>query len=178
MITIYIDVDDNNNVVAFGTSPVGSKPIQVQVDSMEVFDKPDGYKYINGRLIKDENYLFELEKQRKINELDNFCTQGILDKFTATIDGVQYQFSNSQQAQGNFDKILKAFERGYIQGLKWTAYDMEGNVVRVPINAQSMETLYVAHLTHIQNSIVKFRDILQPQVEKATTTEQLNLIVW
>ncbi|QKE74776.1 hypothetical protein HPK19_19440 [Arthrobacter citreus] len=174
---IYIIHDEKNVITAVSTSPIGDNPIAVEVETMEIFENPSAYRYIDGQVVKDESLILEIAKTKKMSDLGTECDNTILGRFKATIDGVEYLFSNDSVAQANFDKLMFAFDKGFLTEIRWTAYDMEGNVVRVLITPPTMITLFVAHLTHIQENIVKLRDILQPQVESATV-EELELITW
>jgi hypothetical protein len=120
----------------------------------------------------------EESKNSKIEELSRSCNLTILGRFTSPVDGVQYQFSNDLEAQANFEKCDKAFDRGMITEILWTAYDISGNATRVLLNSESFEVVYYNHLEHIQNNISRFRDLLIPQVKNATTIEEVEDIKW
>jgi YHS domain-containing protein len=117
-------------------------------------------------------------KKSKIVELNQSCNKTILGKFSHDVNGVTYYFSNDMEAQANFEKCDRAFEKGRMTELAWTCYDVDGNVVRLVLTPETFESLYVAHLEHIQNNIAKFRDFLMPQVEGATTVEEIESIQW
>jgi hypothetical protein len=126
------------------------------------------------------NWINELDraKEDKIKELNGLCTNTIYGRFTANIDGVNYLFSNDSEAQANFDKCDRAFEKGYMTEIQWTAYNEAGEVVRVTINPTNFPAFYMAHLNHIQGNISRFRDELMPLVENATTVEEVENINW
>lgn len=117
-------------------------------------------------------------KQAKIAQLDAACNEAILGSFNSTVNSVQYSFSNDGEAQKNFDKCARAFDKGYISSIPWTAYDASDSVTRITLDAAAFEPLYMDHLSHIQSNIAKYRDILQPQVEAATTKEEIDAIQW
>lgn len=120
----------------------------------------------------------EESKRLKSEELSRKCNETILGRFSSTIDSVEYQFSNDLEAQANFEKCDKAFDRGMIIEIPWTAYDMDGNTVRVLLNREKFSIVYYNHLEHIQNNISKFRDFLMPMVENATNVEEVEAIKW
>lgn len=176
---IYIQCDLNNVVLHVGTSPIGENPIEVEVDSWDVFYNPRIYRYANGTISIDNSLILNNVKEQKINELDRACSQAILANFTYQYsDGNTYSFSNDETAQGNFDKVLNAFDKNLATSISWTTYDSSNNIVRLTFDSTSFTDLYKAHLNHIQSNISKFRDVLQPQVEACTTVEAVNAIVW
>lgn len=120
----------------------------------------------------------EESKTKKILELDIDCNTAILGRFSSSINGVTYYFSNDTEAQANFEKADNAFFRGRMTEITWTAYDEEGNVVRLPLDQTTFESVYMNHLIHIQSNISKYRDMLMPQVEQATTIEEVENIMW
>lgn len=117
-------------------------------------------------------------KNNKLAELNQKCEGSILGKFTVEINDAAYQFSNDMEAQMNFEKVDRAFEKGKMEEIPWTVYDQNERVLRIILNADSFSKVYLAHLNHIQDNISKFRDILQPQVENATTIEEIQSINW
>lgn len=118
------------------------------------------------------------EKDKKIQELNHACSQTILGRFFSDVNGITYSFSNDMEAQANFEKADRAFERGLITEILWTAHDVNGDVVRLTLDATAFEGVYIDHLSHIQDNISKFRDVLMPQVESCTTVEEVNSIKW
>lgn len=119
----------------------------------------------------------ELREAKKI-ELNMACNQTILGRFSASINGVTYYFSNDSEAQANFEKADNAFYRGRMTEITWTAYDVDGNVVRIALDEQTFETVYMSHLYHIQLNISKFRDKIMPLLEKAKSEPEINAISW
>jgi hypothetical protein len=121
----------------------------------------------------------EKAKKDKIDELDKKCNETILGNFAYTYsDGNTYYFNNDMLAQGNFDKLLNAFDKGLVDSINWTAYDSEGNVVRLAFDSTSYLDLYKAHLEHINSNIARFRDQLQPFVDKQTTGDKITAVTW
>jgi hypothetical protein len=127
--------------------------------------------------LTDEKIL-EYKRQLKLDELNNACNNAILSKFPFDIDAVTYYFSHDKDAQDNFDRLDRAFEKGRTTNELWTAYDADGNVVRLSFDATSFEPLYIEHLKRITDNISKFRDVLMPQVMNATTVEEIESITW
>ncbi|MCZ8512395.1 hypothetical protein O9H85_08105 [Paenibacillus filicis] len=115
---------------------------------------------------------------QKIAELNDKCKQTILGGFTSTVSGVSYQFSYDAEAQSNFTKAGRAFDKAIITSIKWTAYDSTGNVVRLTLDAPTFDSVFKDSLAHLNTQLSKFRDTLQPQVMACTTVAQVQAISW
>lgn len=120
----------------------------------------------------------ELIKDDKLTELKIECNIAILGRFIAEVDGVAYQFSCDTEAQMNFEKVDRAFDKGRMTEIPWTAYNMDGEVVRVILNVNNFEPVYLGHLFHIQSNIAKLRDELQPRLDSAVTEGEIEGVVW
>lgn len=120
----------------------------------------------------------EKAQNAKMKELADTCNKTILDRFSSKVDGVDYLFSNDMEAQANFEKCDRAFEKGRITEIPWTAYTMDGDVIRILLNEEKFEPVYISHLSHITGNISKFRDFLMPLVEDAKTVEEVEKVNW
>lgn len=120
----------------------------------------------------------EKAQRAKMSELANLCNRTILSRFSSKVNGEDYFFSNDMEAQSNFEKCDRAFEKQRFTEVAWTAYDLNGDVVRLILTVETFEPVYISHLTHIQSNISKFRDHLMPLVEQATTVEEVENIIW
>lgn len=176
MVRVYLEIHEGK-IYGWG-SQINDAPFVDLPEDHDFFKNRFAYKYENGELIFVEENVVVIEKENKIKELSFECQKTIVGRFIADVNGVPYQFSNDVEAQINFDKLLGAFDRGMVTEIPWTAYDMEGNVVRVVLNQTAFQVVYMAHLNHIQSNIAKFRDVLQPQVEQSTDITQLKNISW
>jgi hypothetical protein len=68
---VYISLDENNRVRGWGSSPISSQSIEVEIDkNHEVLKNPLIFKYENGSFIKDTLYQQQLieEKERIKNK--------------------------------------------------------------------------------------------------------------
>lgn len=124
------------------------------------------------------NGVLDSARKNKIEELDKACSETILNYFPFDVNGVTYYFSNDMEAQANFEKAGRAFDKAYITNITWTAYNQNDIAFRLTFDSVSFDNLYLAHLHHIQDNISKFRDVLEPQVLSATTIEELDSIKW
>lgn len=124
------------------------------------------------------NDSLEIAKENKKLELSHACNTSITGRFSVNLNGVEYKFSNDMEAQMNFEKYARAFDKGLITEILWTAYDVDGSVVRITLTEEMFNIVYLEHLNHIQRNISKYRDFLMPMVENAKTVEEVNLIQW
>lgn len=187
--TIYISTNADGGVCGWASSRGMDSEIEISIDDQDSFfsDNPFLYTYTNGNLIKSDVLTLARAKFDKMNELDTICNQIIVGTFPYTYsDGVTYYFWNDTNAQGNFDKVLNAFDKGFITAINWTSYDAQGNTCRLYFDATTYTDLYKAHLTHIQSNIIELRDFLEPQVnaitiqngDLQTAINQVNVIAW
>lgn len=116
-------------------------------------------------------------KKAKLTELNTTCGAVITGRFVANVRGIQYEFSYDEEAQSNFKDVKFAFADAMMTTVTWTAYQ-NGAVQRITMNAAEFTPVYYASLEHKQNQISRFRDVLQPLVEVATTKEDINTIQW
>lgn len=115
----------------------------------------------------------------KMSELNQACGQAILGRFTSTVNGVAYQFSNDAEAQSNFKDALWALENNKATTLKWTAYDANGNIVRIDLDLAMLGNINADRLTHQQANVSKLRDTLQPKVYATDATiNSIRGITW
>lgn len=121
------------------------------------------------------------DKREKRNELDIACKQAILGRFIAEVNGVTYSFSNDTEAQSNFADAKASWMDGDLlpeDSLPWTAYDTDGNVVRLLLNKAQFDPVNRARMQWKLNNIAKFRDIRMPLVDGATSRAELDDIIW
>lgn len=116
-------------------------------------------------------------QSNKMKELGQKCNESIMGRFSVELNGVVHDFSCDLEAQSNFEKADRAFEKGRTTLEVWTAY-VNGEVVRVDLDSVNFEIVYLAHLNHIKNNVAKLRDTLMPQVYAATTPEEVEAISW
>ena len=128
-----------------------------------------------------QNVTLDELRQIKLNELKNSCDITIMGKFTATVNGVTYSFSNDFAAQSNFKDAKDAWSNGYIpntQTIKWTAYDSNGNVVRLDLTEEQFDPINIARMTWQLTNVSKLRDTLEPLVNVAQSQLDLDKIKW
>jgi len=130
--------------------------------------------------IKDnpDSTLDEL-KQAKIDQLDYLCSAEILRGFDYTINSTSYHFSLSMKAQSNFTGTNSLFQEGRITSKRWTVLNNStGKVERIDINKDTFDNLKMEVDRVVDDNISRFRDTLEPQVEAATSKDEVENIVW
>jgi hypothetical protein len=138
---------------------------------------------VNDDISYDNNQVITLDqlKQNKLNELINLCNSSILGKFTAQVNGITYSFSNDFAAQSNFKDAKDAWNYGYIpntQTIKWTAYDVNGNLVRLDLTQEQFDPINIARMQWQQTNVSMLRDTLEPSVNAAQNQSDLDNIKW
>jgi hypothetical protein len=121
--------------------------------------------------------LLSMAKNLKDGELSRACSETILAGFDYAIDDVVYHFSFDTEAQLNFQGTERILEQGLIETISWTV-TREGQYERITINKTLMDELKIAILIHKDANIAKYRDVLMPMVNAATTVEEVKAIQW
>lgn len=160
-----------------GTETKFLKPYIVIDEVPQGLHKPkwNGTAWVEGKI---ETELLEQAKKAKIHQLRSECEKAILGYFKATVDTVEYSFSNDAEAQSNFKDGIWALEGNKVTSVKWTCYDASGDVVRLDLDLAKISDVNIARLMHKEAQVAKFRDTLQPQVEAATTISEVQAVVW
>jgi YHS domain-containing protein len=120
-------------------------------------------------------------KENKLKELDQKCKEAILGRFSCDVDGVTYYFSGDTEAQANFADAKSSWMDGDLlpeDKVPWTAYDTNGNVVRLQLNKAQFDPVNRARVQWKLDCIGKYRDTLIPRVAAAQTVEELQAVTW
>ena len=174
---IYVYVDDNGKVEGWGSTP-SENTLEFDVDeNHEILRNPFAFVVQDDKLVKDESEILRQMKLRKEAELNQACQDAIIAGFDYTIDGISYHFSFDLEAQLNFQGAENLFAKGVVNELTWTA-QKDGEYTRITITPDLMNQLSLAIFKHKNDNISKLRDVLLPQVEAATTVEEVQAIVW
>lgn len=111
-----------------------------------------------------------------IEELNAKCEATILGRFSVDLDGVMYEFSYDEQAQSRFNGTASLFNGDLITEIPWTTY-LNGERQRIVLNKELFNKVAVAALTHCNDNIIKFNDLLV-QVNNCQSLADLEKIVW
>lgn len=175
---IYIDVDENKRIDGWSSTPLSENSIEIEVEENHpVLMSYGKYYYIDGELVENLSGLLEDMKVKKDSELNTACRNAILDGFIHRVNGVDYHFSFDTEAQLNFQGAERLLNGGMTQEILWTVRK-DGEYTRIPIDGKIINELVVAILKHKNDNVSKYRDILMPLVESATTIEEVNSISW
>ena len=178
---MFLALDANNYVNGMGSTYfelVGCETIELEIEpNHPIFLSLGQFKYDNGQLIEDKERELEIAKQDKLIELQLSCQEVINSGFTHVFNGVEYWFSLDMEAQQNFTSSYQIMKDGLVQEITWTV-KVNGEYSRLAITLPMMEELAIAIMTHKTNNIAKFRDFLTPQVNAATTLEEVEAITW
>jgi hypothetical protein len=112
----------------------------------------------------------------KIQELNQKCEETILGRFSVELPNGTYEFSYDEKAQSRFNGTSSLFLADLITEIPWTAY-LNGERVRITLNKEDFNKVSVAALSHCNNNIIKYNDLLE-QVTNAKKLTELNQIVW
>jgi len=113
----------------------------------------------------------------KKQELNKACKEAIIDRFEVKLNGVVHFLSNDAEAQGNYGKWERAFDKGIIEEITLTAYDAEGNRTRLTLSEEQFEEVFKAHVLHTLKQLDSYHDLL-PKVEKEKKVGKVVGIAW
>jgi hypothetical protein len=119
---------------------------------------------------------FTAAKENKLNELEQACSNAILDGFTVMLNEIVYKFSYDLKSQSRFNGTGVLFLGGKITEVPWTAYQ-DGKRVRINLTKEDFDIVSLAALDHQNNNIIKY-NLLLLDVDKAESIDDLNKITW
>lgn len=115
-------------------------------------------------------------KKMKENELDLICEETILGRFKVVLNENTYEFSYDDKAQSRFNGTASLFNAGKLTEIPWTAY-LDGERQRIKLDQESFFKVALAALSHCNENVVKFNNLLV-QVNEAASLDELKQIVW
>lgn len=183
MVKVYISLDENNRVDGYGLSEFGeitkdpNDSILIDVDE-DFINNPIEYYYKNGNLYKDTYKILEELKELKLEEISESCKNSILAGFDCEIDESIYHFSYDKEAQQNISERWHLFQNNMIKSINVTAKDENGKSVRLNLDYENYSKVYLTSIKHKEDNISRFRDVIQPMIERITNKEDLQLIKW
>jgi len=130
-------------------------------------------------VINNPDSTLEQLKQAKIDQLDYLCSAEILKGFDYTINSTSYHFSLSIKAQSNFTGTNALFQEGRITNKRWTVVNNEtGKIERIDLDKSTFDELKMEVDRVVDDNVSRFRDTLEPQVETATSKDDVENIKW
>jgi hypothetical protein len=159
------------------TAKVSEYKSQSPVNALIINAKTADEKY--AELTANESATLDELKSAKLAQLDEACSHVIVGGFDYTVNTVSYHFSCSLSAQANFQGTDTLFKDGTITSADWTVVNnATGNVERITLDNATFNAIKLEVFKHINSNVSKLRDTLQPQVDSATTKEEVDAIVW
>lgn len=177
---VYLDLDDDGIVKSWGsTESPGSTPTDLDINN-PLLARIGSIRYVDGKLIKDDDRRLEDAKVEKNLELNAKCKAAILEGFTHTIDDVTYWFSYDMEAQGNFRDAKEVLKDGLVDVMPWTVRKggIDGEYNRLIVDLDLINELSIVIMHHKTGLISKYRDFLMPLVNECKTIEELESIQW
>ncbi len=172
---------DSGEILAYSENKINmsnSESIELEMETNHPFFlEPNYYLIKDGGLVRNFEYMLSLAKERKLSELQRECQKTIEAGFNYNYEGVDYWFSLDAEAQSNFISTYQIMRDGIISEVPWTV-KVNNEYARLVVNVEMMKDLTLLILQHKTNNISKFRDILSPLVEGATSLEEVNSIKW
>ncbi|WP_424474843.1 hypothetical protein [Oceanobacillus kimchii] len=178
MITIFIQLDEENRVISWGSSTIGENCVEVLIpEDHAFFNSSRSFIYINGELIKDDLHELKILRQQRFDELSKECETEIKGYFKVVLHDTEYAFSYDYEAQLNFTGTLILFNENQIDVVEWTAYNGD-NVERITLDKTDFLIVTNEAFMHKNGNIHKLRNIIQPLLESCQTKEEINAIKW
>lgn len=179
---IYVDLGEGDIIEAWGTSPLNSNSISVEIEEEHPFleDIPNKY-HLKGGKIERSPKAQEIEigflRNAKKEQLSNECNQDILNGFDYIIDDKKYHFSYDRESQANLQERWQLFQNNMVEEMNITAHLGEEDV-RLTVNKDIFGKIYMQSVMAKENKIKKLREDLFPLVERAKSQSELDIIKW
>lgn len=119
-----------------------------------------------------------LAKQAKKEELSLSCQEHILSGFNYKVNNVEYHFSYDREAQNNYQERWQLFQNNMIESIVVTGHTLNGEDVRLPMNKEQFDKLYLSSVMHKENCIKKLRDDLLPLLNSSNGMKDVESISW
>jgi Domain of unknown function (DUF4376) len=167
---IYIQIDENNTVVGWGTSEFmeGNEVVQIEPDHPFLTTSPMTWKYIDGQFIKDEALELQKVQNNKIEELNVACNKAILTSFE--YNGNVIPFGETDQANLNQQLTLLLLD----PALDSVVWKTENNGIKQFTREQFIEACKAGE-SHKRNNISHYWQ-LKAYVEGLTSVEEVQAI--
>lgn len=173
----YSSLSEDNRLLQCSSTRSSESDLEFVVqDDHEALLNPIAFKYENGRLIKDTNFILDRQKEKKLEEFNDKCNKTILGYFKSTVVGVEYEFSNDMEAQSRFNGVAGSFSLGLIDKVQWTAHK-DGERYRLTLTKEQFLQVAKDAFVHQDSNIVKYNNLIQA-VKSARSKEELDKIVW
>lgn len=177
MKTIWIEVQPNDSITGWSSSPViGGVEIEIE-ENHPVMLEFGYYAYRNGELIRTEEFVLEQIREQKIKELEQAYQDATNAGFNYTINAINYLFPSDTQSQMQMQVNKMMLDSGMTRSVNIVALQ-DGVPVRVAINKIQISELIMACMAQMTAYETKYWDDLLPLVQAATTVDEVKTIIW
>lgn len=176
---VFIEIDKDNRITGFSSSPMNDENIEVDLDEThELFHYQKRFMLNElGEVVVDDRPQLAEAIAQKDAELSKACQDSILDGFTHRINGELYHFSFDFESQLNFQGAEKILSSGMFQSINWTVRH-NGEYKRIAITKEIMQQLTFVILIHKDSNITRYREKLMPLVHEAKTEAEIETVHW
>lgn len=187
MVSIYISLDEDNFISSYGkaeygvitANPKDSLLISLPEEHEILQGNIGNWKYVNGKLVKDNSKTLGIVKESKKQQLSTDCTKAILNGFKTTINDKEYWLSYDKEAQANLTERWQLFQNSMITDITITVHStIDDSHKRLTVNKDQYEKIYMDSVKHKEDCISRLHDVLIPMVDNAVTIEQVKNINW
>lgn len=112
-------------------------------------------------------------KIEKTNELKESTSEKITKGFYSEVKMIRYFFSYSMEKQINFQDTNQLFTNQMILNVEWNCYKENGEKVRLLLNADEFQNIYLAGISHKQTYINYLNNELLTKVKNALTEKEI-----
>lgn len=127
---------------------------------------------------KSNEDLLREEKDKKKEVLSQKCQEEILLGFESIFKEKFYRFSYDREAQANYQERWQLFQNNMIESIVVTGHPLEGGDVRLTMNKEQFDKLYLDSVMHKENCVKKLRDDIFPLVDSANAIQDVESIHW
>ena len=174
----WVELDKNGFIKGWATVNATGSMIKTKID-VEDYRLQDcnNYRYENGKLIHDTSGLVEDYKSKRIEQLNEECSQRIQNGFDYQINGETYHFGFDLADQLNFSSTFMMMATGAISEIGWTCYK-DDVVHRVTLTKNDIIAISSIAIQHKNKLITDFREIIQPYVEQMDDKALIQNLSW
>src|SRR5699024_11797157 len=105
---MYTILDGEKRLQGISSSPLGENSIELEVNSdHEVMHNPYIYRYIDGKLVRDNEQHLQEVKKEKIEEMKIVCEEKIKQGFLSSNGNYYRSEEHTSELQSRFDLVCR-----------------------------------------------------------------------
>lgn len=178
---VYITVEEDCTISGTSRTPE-ENTIEVEVPDDHPLPLEFGrYTYKDGKLERNIEPLLKQMKEEKLDELEKSCEKSIFKGFLHTVNSKEYFFTFDIESQINLHESERLFDKEIISEETWTVKckeDCARACSEIVVCQDVIKDIMRASRKHKNDNIHRYRKILTPLVESATTIEEIKNIDW